>query len=125
MDLTVNLFTSFGYFERDEEHAAALREMAATVRPGGGSCSTSSMRQRCATAGWAALAPHGSRHDRERRRPLRMQIVKLADGQRLEERVRLFAPGELEALLRAGVTVVHQFGDYDGGPLRPGRPGPS
>ena len=25
MDLTVSLFTSFGYFEHDEEHAAALR----------------------------------------------------------------------------------------------------
>ena len=35
MDLTVNLFTSFGYFDRDEEHAAALNEMVATLRPGG------------------------------------------------------------------------------------------
>src|SRR2546427_2909985 len=35
MDLTVNLFTSFGYFERDAEHAAALHEMVATVRPRG------------------------------------------------------------------------------------------
>ena len=35
MDLTVNLFTSFGYFERDAEHAAALEEMTSTVRPGG------------------------------------------------------------------------------------------
>ena len=35
MDLTVSLFTSFGYFEHDEEHAAALREMVATLRPGG------------------------------------------------------------------------------------------
>ena len=35
MDLTVNLFTSFGYFERDAEHAAALGEMVATVRPRG------------------------------------------------------------------------------------------
>src|SRR4051794_735227 len=35
MDLTVNLFTSFGYFERDAEHAAALGEMVATLRPGG------------------------------------------------------------------------------------------
>ena len=35
MDLTVSLFTSFGYFEHDEEHAAALREMVTTVRPGG------------------------------------------------------------------------------------------
>ena len=35
MDLTVNLFTSFGYFERDAEHTAALDEMIATVRSGG------------------------------------------------------------------------------------------
>jgi ubiquinone/menaquinone biosynthesis C-methylase UbiE len=35
MDLTVNLFTSFGYFERDAEHTAALEEMVSTVRPGG------------------------------------------------------------------------------------------
>ena len=35
MDLTVSLFTSFGYFEHDEEHAAALREMVTTVRPTG------------------------------------------------------------------------------------------
>src|SRR4051812_15152137 len=35
MDLTVNLFTSFGYFEDDAEHTAALGEMISTVRPGG------------------------------------------------------------------------------------------
>jgi hypothetical protein len=51
------------------------------------------------------------------------KIVKLADGRHLEERVRLFAPGELEALLGgAGVRVAHEFGDYDGGPLKPGAP---
>src|SRR6478672_11458664 len=32
MDLTVNLFTSFGYFDRDEEHAAALAEMVGTLK---------------------------------------------------------------------------------------------
>ena len=35
MDLTVSLFTSFGYFEHDEEHQAVLREMVGTLRPGG------------------------------------------------------------------------------------------
>ena len=35
MDLTVNLFTSFGYFAEDEEHTDALGQMLATVRPGG------------------------------------------------------------------------------------------
>src|SRR5262245_51047084 len=35
MDLAVNLFTSFGYFAEDEEHADALGQMLSTVRPGG------------------------------------------------------------------------------------------
>src|SRR3954465_11882248 len=35
MDLTVNLFTSFGYFQDDSEHMAALAEMVSTVRSGG------------------------------------------------------------------------------------------
>ena len=35
IDLTVNLFTSFGYFDEDSEHTAALAEMVSTVRPGG------------------------------------------------------------------------------------------
>jgi hypothetical protein len=51
------------------------------------------------------------------------KIVKLADGRRLEERVRLFAPGELQSLLEVvDVRVAHEFGDYNGGPLRPGSP---
>ncbi|HWA16094.1 MAG TPA: class I SAM-dependent methyltransferase, partial [Gemmatimonadales bacterium] len=35
MDLTVNLFTSFGYFNSDLEHEEALAEMLETVRDGG------------------------------------------------------------------------------------------
>src|SRR5512143_2148937 len=35
MDLTVNLFTSFGYFAADEEHHDAIGQMLATVCPGG------------------------------------------------------------------------------------------
>jgi hypothetical protein len=41
MDLTVNLLTSFGYFDDDDEHRRALAEMLATIRPEGGSCSNS------------------------------------------------------------------------------------
>src|SRR5437868_13770563 len=35
MDLTVTLFTTFGYFKRDAEHRAALEEMIATDREHG------------------------------------------------------------------------------------------
>ncbi|OXM15313.1 SAM-dependent methyltransferase [Paenibacillus herberti] len=34
-DAVVNLFTSFGYFEKDEEHVQVLREMRRILKPGG------------------------------------------------------------------------------------------
>ena len=39
------------------------------------------------------------------------------------ERVRLFEPDEIEAMLGGtGVTVRHRFGDYDASPMLPGSP---
>jgi SAM-dependent methyltransferase len=127
MDLTVNLFTSFGYFEHDNEHAAALKEMASTVRRGGWFVLDFLHASTVRSGLVPGPRPLGSGTTGERRlsRDGRFvcKIVKLADGRRLEERVRLFAPGELEALLGgAGVRVAHEFGDYDGGPLKPGAP---
>jgi SAM-dependent methyltransferase len=127
MDLTVNLFTSFGYFARDEEHMLALRQMAETVRRGGwfvlDFLHAATVRDTL-VPGPRPIAP-GTTGERWLSIDGRFvcKIVKLADGRRLEERVRLFAPAELEGLLRdAGVRVVHRFGDYDGGPLRLGAP---
>jgi SAM-dependent methyltransferase len=34
-DGVVNLFTSFGYFDDDDQHRLAIRQMAAALRPGG------------------------------------------------------------------------------------------
>lgn len=34
-DAAVNLFTSFGYFQTDEEHESAIHEVARILRPGG------------------------------------------------------------------------------------------
>ena len=45
------------------------------------------------------------------------------DGRKFTERVRLFEPEEISAMLAdAGIEVRHRFGDYDAGPLRPGSP---
>jgi SAM-dependent methyltransferase len=127
MDLTVNLFTSFGYFARDEEQLLALRQMTETVRPGGwfvlDFLNAATVRDTL-VPGPREIAP-GATGERRVSRDGRFvcKIVKLSDGRRLEERVRLFVPAELEALLRnAGVEVLHRFGDYEGGPLRPGAP---
>jgi SAM-dependent methyltransferase len=124
MDLTVNLFTSFGYFADDAQHTTALAEMAATIRP----------------AGWFAidflnaatvrstLLPHtegvlGGQQVGITRRLTHsgryvVKEIRTADGRCFTERVRLFERGDLETMMRAaGLEPVTGFGDYDGGPL--------
>lgn len=129
MDLTVNLFTSFGYFEQDAEHAAALGQMVATLRP----------------AGWFVIDFLNARSVRAGLVPRETQRLNGSDvgvtrsvspdgryvcktieapgGRRFSERVRLFATDEIEAMLTAaGVTVRQRFGDYDAAPLQPDSP---
>ena len=127
MDLTVNLFTSFGYFDRDEQHAAVLREMAATVRPGGWFV----LDFLHAEAVRRGLVPGERRFAEGATASRRLspdgrfvcKTIHLDDGRRFQERVRLFEPAELEAMLHAaGVRVTQRFGDYDGGPLAPASP---
>ena len=127
MDLTVNLFTSFGYFDSDAEHAEALQGMVRTVRRGG----------------WFALDFLNATHIRATLVPeedatlagtsvqLRRRLeaggryvakdILLADGRRFRERVRLFEPGELEAMLKAaGGRIRYRLGDYGGATLSAG-----
>ena len=129
MDLTVSLFTSFGYFERDEEHAGALREMVGTLRPDGwfviDFLNASEVRgrlvprERVPVLGGAvevarSLSPDGH---------YVCKTIVTPDGRTFVERVRLFEPEEIAAMLNdAGVHVRHRFGDYDAAPLRPGSP---
>ena len=63
MDLTVSLFTSFGYFEHDEEHLGALREMAGHAAAGG------VVRHRLSEPGSGAVPSGGSRAGAGERRP--------------------------------------------------------
>jgi SAM-dependent methyltransferase len=128
MDLTVNLFTSFGYFDQDEEHAGVLAEMAATVRPGGwfvlDFLNAGTVRQGL-IPGERDLGGEGAAAARRLSPDGRFvcKTIRLADDRRFEERVRLFEPAELETMLRsAGVGIAHRFGDYAGGPLQTGSP---
>jgi SAM-dependent methyltransferase len=129
MDLTVNLFTSFGYFDSDGEHAAALAGMVQTVRPGG----WFALDFLNAAAVRATLVPEEAGTLAGTSVTLRRRLedagryvvkdIELADGRRFRERVRLFEPAELEAMLAGvGAEVHHRFGDYDGAPLAAGSP---
>jgi SAM-dependent methyltransferase len=127
MDLTVNLFTSFGYFAADEEHTDALGQMLATVRPGGWfvidflnaeHVRASLVPEEQATYGGVAVQVR--REITADRRFVRKTIA-LANGRRFEERVRLLGPDDLERMITAhGAEVTGRYGDYDGGPLAGG-----
>ncbi len=127
MDLTVNLFTSFGYFAADEEHADALGQMLSTVRPGGWFVIDFLNAEQVR----ASLVPeetmrYGTMTAEVRRRITSDQrfvekTIRLADGRSFQERVRLLGPSDLERMIAAqGAGIVGRYGDYEGHPLGQG-----
>jgi ubiquinone/menaquinone biosynthesis C-methylase UbiE len=129
MDLTVNLFTSFGYFEQDAEHTAALGEMIATVRRGGwfviDFLNPEAVRHQLVPEETLALAGSTVQISRSVSPDGRYvcKTIRTPAGKRFRERVRLFDPAQMVSMLEhAGVTVHHRFGDYDEAPLAPHAP---
>lgn len=127
MDLTVNLFTSFGYFAADEEHTDALGQMLSTVRPGGwfvidflNAEQVRSALVPLESATFGALTAEVRRSLIENGRFVRKTIT-MSDGRRFEERVRLLDAPALEGMIRAhGARICERFGDYLGAPLGQG-----
>jgi SAM-dependent methyltransferase len=128
--LVANLFTSFGYFADDADSAHVLEEVFRVTRRGG----------------WLVLDFLNAAHTRrsvvpfdgkqigrlrvEQRRRITTSgrfVVKniRLDGAEKEftERVRLFEPADLLAMVRAtGFIVTDLVGDYAGAPLTPQSP---
>ena len=129
MDLTVSLFTSFGYFEHDEEHAGVLREMVATIRPGGwfviDFLNAAEVRRRL-VARETVPVRGGSAEVARTMSPDGRYVCKTIvtpAGRRYTERVRLFDQAQMSAMLSdVGLEVRHRFGDYDAAPIRPDSP---
>ena len=121
-DLVVNLFTSFGYFEDDGEHARVLARVREAMKPRGtfviDFLNASQVRRN--------LVPYDERvesgitieqsriispDDRFVEKRIRLR----ERGREYVERVRLLSAGDLERMLEtAGFEVVHSFGDYTG-----------
>lgn len=124
-DLIVNLFTSFGYFADDQEHAQVIQGVADALVPGGklfmDFLNADSVRTN--------LLPHeerkfGTQHVAIERRLSDDQrfVVKemhmVDDGRAFLERVRLFSADDLAAMMgQAGLQVVQRFGSYAGDEL--------
>jgi SAM-dependent methyltransferase len=124
MDLTVNLFTSFGYFERDVEHTAALEEMISTVRPGGwfviDFLNPAAVRRQLVPEETVELPGQKVRVTRSVSPDGRFvcKSIRATAGRHYVERVRLFEPEQISGMLEtAGVIVRRRFGDYDASTL--------
>jgi SAM-dependent methyltransferase len=124
MDLTVNLFTSFGYFEQDAEHTAALNEMISTVRPGGwfviDFLNPAAVRRQLVPEETVDLPGQKVRVSRSVSADGRYvcKRIRAPAGKQYVERVRLFEPEQISHMLQtAGVNVRDRFGDYDASPL--------
>lgn len=121
-DLVVNLFTSFGYFEADDQHGAVLGEVARVICRSGWFVLDylNASRVRDELVERENLTLEGRQVAVERRISADGKFVlkdmKLIDeGRGFQERVRLFSPEELENLLAAaGLSVREKFGSYKG-----------
>ncbi len=128
MDLTLNLFTSFGYFSSDEEHAAVLSGMIDTVRPGGWFVLDFLHADRVR----GTLEPEGEAMMNETPVKIRRSLspderyvikeIDPGDGRLFREQVRLFTPDELRHMVSPALDVKAVFGDYHGNPLTPDSP---
>jgi SAM-dependent methyltransferase len=124
-DIVVNLFTSFGYFADDDQHRTVLRETAGVLNRGGRLVLDYFNSERLL----ASLVKHEEREIGRQRVIIERRlsddarfVIKemhlMDDGRHFMERVRLFSPDELEALVtETGLVLEHSFGDYDGSPL--------
>jgi SAM-dependent methyltransferase len=129
MDLVVNLFTSFGYFERDDEHSRVIRGIADSLAVGGwfaldflnaDTVREGLVEEEVQELGVGRVRITRTLGDGGRRV---VKTIQVPDGRRFVERVRLFHVEELESMLGdAGLAVQARYGDYDGGPLSSGAP---
>lgn len=129
-DGAVNLFTSFGYFEREEEDLEVLCAVCGALKPGGLfvldffnlAPTVSRLVPRTESRLKDACVVEERRYDPRRRRlekTIRCEESRgLSAPLELLESVRAYSPEELAAMLRrAGLATAERFGDLRGSPF--------
>ena len=124
-DLVVNLFTSFGYFDSDDQHGAVLADVLRILDKNGWFVIDyfNAARVRENLVPNEDLVLGGRRVEVSRRissdgKYVIKNMTIVEEGRSFQERVRLFEPQELELLLsQTGFAVQEKYGSYAGDPL--------
>jgi SAM-dependent methyltransferase len=125
-DACINMFTSFGYLESEDEDAKVLQRVAVALKRGGKLLLDVINRDRlvrqfqarewhAADEGWLVLEERTFDHLSGRVETLWVMVTR--DGVRYERRfsVRAYTPAELRWMSeRVGLRVTELLGDYDG-----------
>ncbi|MEN6545252.1 MAG: methyltransferase domain-containing protein [Armatimonadia bacterium] len=125
LDVVLNLFNSFGYFEREEDDRRVLAEAARALKPGGRFLLDTRNKKH-----QILFAPYHEPMRLHDGRELIMRCAFSQNTQRLVSRwydandqsrlvheasIRLYAPAEIEAMLEeSGLRVQARYGDYEG-----------
>jgi SAM-dependent methyltransferase len=122
-DLALNLFTSFGYFENDDDNAAVIESVAQHLSPGG--CfvidffNSRWLREHYIARDERNL-PSGSRLEQTRwvengRIEKRLIIREASEAREYIESVRLFELRDFDGMFeKAGLRLTETFGGYTG-----------
>jgi 2-polyprenyl-3-methyl-5-hydroxy-6-metoxy-1,4-benzoquinol methylase len=122
-DLVINLFTSFGYFETDEENAEVIGSIASKLVPGGWLvCDffNSTWLRHNLISHDERLLPDGRRLEQTRwiekgRVEKRLLLRSTEEAVEYVESVRMFTRQDFERMFGdAGLRLKHLFGSYDG-----------
>ncbi len=127
-DVVTNLFSSFGYFDDEEDHLRVLREVARVLKPRGRLIldhMNPAVTVRDLLPGGVEQRPGFDVHVQRRYDEDSSRVVKdiqfTPHGQpsrRWQESVRLFQPAELDELFAAaGFRTVARYGDLDASPF--------
>ena len=126
-DAIFNIFTSFGYFDTDEDHIKTLVNVRRGLKPGG------LFLLDFFNTHW--VQQHMVKHEVKNLDGIEFNLHKTIRGARIykrveftigdkkflfRERVRLFMPSDFQAMFKhAGLKIIERFGDYDLSPFNP------
>jgi SAM-dependent methyltransferase len=131
-DVTVNLFSSFGYFDTDEENEAVAQELIRTVRPKGKVVihviDRDWLMKVYEPVSWndseATFSMEGRRYDpKTHYNESHIVHIDKATGmaRRFYHKMRLYNAREMLELLKGqGLKDVHLIGNFDGGDYEAG-----